>query len=158
MSNDKAGGRMRERLLAQGFRRDDGEPDVQEFCWTFRFNTNHLYAWLRNDMLPSSKHLTRLCDALNCSERWLLTGEERDPKKAAPPMRRPRNKARVLWPALLLGAAAGLLPSPSAARPAHPLSVGKLLQIDPVIHLLGSWRRRFRNDFRMFSSGTAFAL
>jgi len=155
VSNEKAGGRMRERLLAQGFKRADGEPDVQEFCWAFRFNTNHVYAWLRNDMLPSSKHLTRLCDALNCSERWLLTGEERDPKKAAPARSRP-HKARGLLLALTVGAA-GLLgwPSPSVASAPRTLSVALSAN---AVHLLGSWRRRFRNDFRLFARGTAFAL
>jgi hypothetical protein len=107
------GTRMRERLLTLGYKRDDGEPDMQRFGWDHRFDKGHLYAWLRDEMTPF-KDLTRLCDALDCSERWLLTGKERDPK-ASPGRARQHGKLKSLWLVLPLAAAALLSPSSGAA-------------------------------------------
>lgn len=80
--NREVGKRIAERILARGYRRpDDGEPDVRNFSFDFRFEKNHLHAWMRG-MVPF-KEL-----------RWLLTGEER--KKAAPGRTRPRIKSLLL--------------------------------------------------------------
>src|SRR5262245_48077805 len=75
-SYEGVGKRIREQLIALGYRRADGEPDAQRFSWDHRFDKGHLHAWLRDEMTPF-KELVRLCDALQCSERWLLTGAER---------------------------------------------------------------------------------
>ena len=70
------GSRMRLRLLEMGYRKPDGGPDVQRFCWDFRFNANHVHQWLSEKITPF-KDLIRLCTALDCSAEWLLTGNER---------------------------------------------------------------------------------
>jgi hypothetical protein len=149
VSYENVGQRIREMLLKLGYVRSDGAPDVQRFSWDFRFNPNHVHAWLRDEMTPF-KALTKLCDALGCSEVWLLRGEER--KKETPARSRPRNKTRVLWPALLLGAAA-LWPD-SAQAHATPLQ----FVVDSLSRWIMSNRRRFRKDFRSFAGGMAFAL
>jgi hypothetical protein len=129
------GERIRERLLALGYVKPNGDTDVQEFCWRHRFGTTHLYAWVGDKMTPF-KDLTRLCDALNCSEKWLLTGEEREIKKAAPARSRPRIKS--LWLALPLAAGALLSPSGSVSAQGRALYVPQIINEFP---LLGSWRR-----------------
>ena len=104
------GARMRARLLEQGYKRQDGEPDVQRFCWDHRFNANHFHQWLGEKMAPF-KDLIRLCEALDCSAEWLLTGVER---KKAKPGRARRSVKNLL---LALTAASAALLSPSAAPP-----------------------------------------
>jgi hypothetical protein len=129
---EQVGERIRERLLTLGYRRPDGEPDVQRFCWDQRFDKTLVYAWLRNTMTPF-KDLIRLCTALDCSAEWLLIGKERDPK-ASPA--RGRQLRSIL---LALAVGGGLWPSAGAAHPAHALSVGKALN---AVLLIGSrWRR-----------------
>ena len=133
-SYEQVGARIRERMLALGYRRADGEPDVVRFGWDQRFDKTMVYAWLRDTMTPF-KDLTRLCDALQCSEVWLLTGKERDPK-AAPGKARHGKVPSLL---LVLSVGLGLWPSAGAAHPAHALSVGKALN---AVLLIGSrWRR-----------------
>jgi hypothetical protein len=128
-SYEGVGPRIRERLLALDYKRDDGEPDVQRFCWDQRFDKGHLYSWLRDEMTPF-KDLRRLCDALDCSADWLLFGMEREPKKAAPGKSRQHGKLKSLW--LVLPLAAGALLSPSGSSGAdtlvglHPPSYRKL--------------------------------
>lgn len=129
------GERIRERLLASGYRKADGEPDVQRFCWDHRFDKTLLYAWLRETMTPF-KELVRLCMALDCSIEWLLTGNERG--KAQP--RQGRGRARKLLAALTVGGGLALSPSLGVAAPAQPLSV--VLEADAV-HLIGRLRRKF---------------
>jgi len=102
-SYEGVGARIRERLVALGYQRDDGEPDIQRFGWDHRFDKGHLYSWLRDEMTPF-KDLTRLCDALECSERWLLMGAERKRSSG-----RPRRGARHLVLVVSLGAASALL-------------------------------------------------
>ena len=145
MAYEGVGPRIRERLLAQGYKRESGEADVTRFSWDFRFNQNHLHAWLRDEMTPF-KDLIRLCTALDCSAEWLLTGEERG--KAKP--RLGRGKARGLL--LVLSAAAGLL-WPSGSGQAQTLQAGEEASLSPPYR---KWRR-FRNDFVGMGSGIAYA-
>jgi hypothetical protein len=70
------GPRIRARLVVLGYAKPDGELDVQRFCFDHRFDKTNVYNWLRDSYTPL-KDLTRLCDALDCSERWLLLGAER---------------------------------------------------------------------------------
>jgi len=154
MEYKEIGKRIRSRLELLGYVKADGELDVERFSWDVRLGRTNIYNWLADKAVPF-KDLTRLCDALQCSEVWLLEGRERTVPKARPAKGRQHGKARVLWPALLLGAAAALWPSPSVASLPRTLSVATP---SVIVHLLGSWRRRFRNDFRMFFGGTAFAL
>jgi len=148
------GQRIRQRLVELGYGKSPDDLDIEKFSWDHRFGRTNIYNWLADKAVPF-KDLTRLCDALQCSEVWLLEGRERNAPKARPAKGRQHGKARVLWPALLLGAAAALWPSPSVASLPRTLSVATP---SVIVHLLGSWRRRFRNDFRMFFGGTAFAL
>jgi hypothetical protein len=125
------GVRIRARLVVLGYAKPDGELDVQRFCFDHRFDKTNVYNWLRDSYTPL-KDLTRLCDALDCSERWLLTGAER--KKASP--RRHRGTLRSLLLGLAAATAAAMLPSGAGA--AQPLSGVK---IEKIIPLLGSRRR-----------------
>ena len=138
------GKRLREQLLARGYRRADGEPDVQRFAWDFRFDKGHVYGWLRDEMTPF-KELVRLCVALDCSERWLLTGYELAAKKATPASGRQHKGLRSLLLGLIVGS--GLWPSPSGSGPSlSPTeSVRTSVSRDYV-------KRRFR-----LSLGTAYA-
>src|SRR4030095_11215604 len=144
------GPRIRERLLALGYRRADGEVDVQSFCWDHRFDKTLVYAWLRETMTPF-KDLTRLCDALQCDPYWLLTGKEQVFPKAIPRQR--RGKLNGLLLALSFGGGLALSPSPSVAGLAPTRAVGISLN---RVHLIGSWRR-FRNKIRYIGVGHAYA-
>jgi hypothetical protein len=88
------------------YRKADGGPDVQRFCWDHRFNPNHVHQWLGEKITPF-KDLIRLCAALDCSAEWLLTGSERP--KASP--RQGRGKINGLL--LALGGGLGAMLSPS---------------------------------------------
>lgn len=103
----EVGKRIRERLLARGYVKSDGELDVERFSWDFRFGRTNLYNWIGDRAVPF-KHLLRLCTALDCSVEWLLTGIERDPK-AKP--RRHRGKLGSLLLALSVGGGLALWPS-----------------------------------------------
>jgi hypothetical protein len=107
MGYERVGERLRERMLARGYRKEDGEPDVQRFCWDWRFTTQLVYNWL-NDRGTPFKDLIRLCAALDCSAEWLLTGAERP--KASP--RQGRGKIKGLL--LALGVGLGAMLSPNA--------------------------------------------
>jgi hypothetical protein len=111
-SYENVGGRIRERLLALGYQRDDGEPDVQRFSWDHRFDKGHLHAWLADKMTPF-KELIRLCSALDCTAEWLLTGDaaKKDRPGSARRARRHVKKLSVV----LLGLSALGGPSPSLA-------------------------------------------
>jgi hypothetical protein len=112
-SYENVGGRIRERLLALGYRRSDGEPDVQRFSWDHRFDKGHLHAWLADKMTPF-KDLIRLCAALDCTAEWLLTGD--DAKKGRPgSARRARRQFKNLSVVLTVGLSALGAPLPSMA-------------------------------------------
>jgi hypothetical protein len=151
MSNAEIGKRIRERLLARGYRREDGEPDVREFSFDFRFDKGHVYSWLSGKMTPF-KQITELCDALECTPYWLLTGKEQVFPKAIPRQR--RGTVHGLLLALSLGGGLALSPSPSVAGLAPTRAVG--LALDRV-HLIGSWRR-FRNKIRYIGVGYTYAV
>ena len=125
------GERLRERMLALGYTRDDGELDIQRFCWDHRFSTTLVRLWLKDEGTPF-KELVRLCDILGVSERWLLTGTDRG--KAQP---RQGRGARKLLLVLSLAAAGLLWPERVPAQPGTPRLDDEL---DPV-HLIGSKRR-----------------
>ncbi len=144
------GARIRDRLIALGYRQANGRPDVRRFCRTKGYDTALFYFWVNDENTPV-KERARLAADLGMTEIELLFGVV--PKARPGKARQP--KTRVLWPALLLGAAAAMLPSPSVADTPRALSV---VTPDVIVHLLGSWRRRIRNDFRSFAGGTAFAL
>lgn len=70
------GERLGAMLRVRGYMKPNGELDVERFSWDGRFGRTNIYNWLSNTAVPF-KDLTRLCDFLGCSERWLLTGVER---------------------------------------------------------------------------------
>lgn len=144
-SYEGVGGRLGELMLAKGYKRDDGKPDVQRFCWDYRFDRTLVYDWL-NDRATPFKDLTRLCDALECSEKWLLVGEEREAKKAAPARSRPRIKS--LWLASIgLASALAMWPSGGVLAQTGTLQVREFANEIP---LLGSKRRK-RQLFQWFN-------
>ena len=134
------GGRIRERLIALGYVRKDGEADVATFCFDWRFGPTSVYGWIADTMTPV-KDLVRLCRALDCSIEWLLSGQERVVPKASPRQRRGRLESLVL--ALGVGGALAGWPSPSVAA--------------DLVHLIGS-KRRFRNKIRYIGAGNAYAM
>lgn len=162
---ERVGGRIRERLIALKYVKPDGDLDIQRFCWDFRFEKTNVYNWLSERITPV-KDLIRLCQALDCSAEWLLTGKERDPK-AKPASGRPHRKTiRGVLLALTLGAVGALWPSPSVAAPVRTLSV-RIDELTPsasVDYVRRRRFRRFRNLLRhllhqeSFSHGMAFAL
>jgi len=153
VSNEQIGARIRERLLARGYRReDDGEPDVQRFCWDHRFDKTLVYAWLRGT--TPFKDLIRLCEALECSAEWLLTGKERALGKSAPALSRPPTKLKSLLLAFSLGA--GLLWPSSGSAQAGSLSGA---DSSPTPRIMSRWgsRWRFRNNPGHIHPGMAYA-
>jgi hypothetical protein len=149
------GRRIRERLVALGYIKPSGDLDVERFSWDHRLGRTNLYNWLGDKAVPF-KDLATVCDALQCSPYWLLTGREQVFPKALP--RRHRGGVKGLLLALAVGAAAALWPSGSAE--AHPLLVGKanFRLTSPLdrFHLIGSWRR-FRNVLAGFGGGLVYA-
>ena len=101
------GPRLEAMLRVRGYVKASGELDVERFSWDGRFGRTNIYNWLSNTAVPF-KDLTRLCDFLGCSERWLLTGVER-----------PKVSRRVKGLVLVLGLGAGAL-LPSVGWPAEP--------------------------------------
>lgn len=151
----EVGKRIRERLLARGYVKSDGELDIERFSWDFRFGRTNLYNWIGDRAVPF-KDLLRLCTALECSVEWLLTGKEREMGKGHP--RQGRGAARKLLLALSFGAA--LWPRDSvAARGQTPLQVSGTTENSAWVDYVN--RRRFWSIFRYFRSfrfGPAYAL
>lgn len=144
----EVGKRIRERLLARGYVKSDGELDVERFSWDFRFGRTNLYNWIGDRAVPF-KDLLRLCTALECSVEWLLTGKEREMGKGHP--RQGRGAARKLLLALSFGAA--LWPRDGVAGESGILPVFSHSYALPLIR---SWRR-FRKLFPVFTPGIACA-
>ena len=134
------GNRIRERLIALGYVRKDGEADVATFCFDWRFGPTSIYGWIAEVMTPT-KDLVRLCQALDCSIEWLLSGQERVVPKAQP--RQGRGRVRSVVLALAASGALALSPSSSVAG--------------DLVHLIGS-KRRFRNKIRYIGAGNAYAV
>jgi hypothetical protein len=67
------GPRIRERLLALGYVRADGEPDVRHFCLDHRYERTLFYDWLMDRRTPT-KERERLCRDLGVDPAWLLFG------------------------------------------------------------------------------------
>ena len=145
------GKRIRERLLELGYARVDGQPDVQRFCWDFRYDRTLVYAWLAEKATPF-KDLIRLTRDLECSAEWLLTGEERHQGKAA--RRQGRRVAGSLllacvvgtaellaWPSAGVQAAAGTLPAVQIIEKAQDT-------LSLIGRRLASWARRLLSPYR----------
>jgi len=146
MEYKDVGKRIRERLIALRYVKPDGELDIERFSWDQRLGRTNLYNWIGDKAVPF-KDLTRLCDALGCSEVWLLEGRERDPKAQPANGRQHRKTLRAVL--LALSVAAGHGPSAGVAAEAHMLLVAKAPN---AVLLIGSWRRRFL----MFASRCEF--
>jgi hypothetical protein len=127
------GRRIRQAILERGYRREDGEPDVRNFAFDFRFDKGHVYSWMAGKMTPF-KQILELSRALDCSIEWLLSGTERPIPKGRPASGRQHKGLRSLLLGLAVGTAAVL--SPSGAKAVQPLPV-----ID-IVPLIGSRRPR----------------
>ena len=73
------GRRVAERLLALGYKRVDGKPDVRRFVRERGWDKTSLYFWLSDRNTPT-KELGRLARDLGVTPAWLLFGEGK-PKK-----------------------------------------------------------------------------
>lgn len=72
------GPRIAERLIALGYVRLDGKPDVRRFCLEKRYDKTLVYYWLADRSTPM-KDRERLARDLGVNSQWLLFG---DAKKA----------------------------------------------------------------------------
>jgi hypothetical protein len=124
MEYKDVGKRIRQRLVALGYGQSADDLDIERFSWDHRFGRTNIYNWLGDKAVPF-KDLTRLCDALQCTEVWLLEGRERDPK-GQPGKARPHGKLRSFLLALTVGGGL-VLPNAGVAAEGHPLSVVKRL-------------------------------
>jgi hypothetical protein len=130
------GPRIREQMVKRGYVRADGQPDVQRFCWDFRYDRTLVYAWLAEKATPF-KDLIRLTRDLQVSAEWLLTGHDREPRPKAP--RRQGRRTAGLWIGLTLGAATGLWPSGGVAATPRTPPVAYLVE---KIVAYRTWRQR----------------
>lgn len=91
------GARIAERLLALGYRRPDGKPDVARFCRDKTYDPRLFYEWL-GDRANPTKDIARLVQHLEVSHSWLLFGAppeqmpDRPPATAAPTAPRMEKK------------------------------------------------------------------
>lgn len=79
------GPRIRERLLALGFVRKDGAPDVTRFCLDYRYDKTIFYEWIGDRSTPT-KDLDRLADDLKVARSWLLLGDGPPPRRGKKPV------------------------------------------------------------------------
>ena len=78
------GPRIAERLLAKGYRRADGRPDVRRFCLDLRYQPAVFYEWISGRSTPT-KEVYRLCTDLEVTIEWLLHGVGKVPKPRRSP-------------------------------------------------------------------------
>jgi hypothetical protein len=67
------GPRLRERMIAMGYTQPNGEPDVRNFSFDFRYGYQNVYDWLHDRKTPT-KEVERLCGDLAVEVAWLLLG------------------------------------------------------------------------------------
>lgn len=99
------GARIEKRLLALGFRRADGKPDVGKFLRATGWDGRYFYPYL-SDRTPSGERLDRLCVDLKTSPAYLLMG-------VSAPLKRSRKTLAVL---VALGVATASV-APEVATP-----------------------------------------
>ena len=130
---DGVGQRIRERLLALGYRRPDGLPDVGRFIREHGYDARNFYPWVNKNRTPTGATLLRLSADLQCPVGELLLGESEMDKRKAPKKAagRRRKLARVVaFCAVLLGGGV-------------PARGGTLddVQVVERVSLIGRWRR-----------------
>lgn len=67
--------RVRGRILAQGFIRSNGDPDVLSWSLEKRWTAQYIYKYL-NGTTPDYPRLIKLCDDLGVTPGWLLFGDD----------------------------------------------------------------------------------
>jgi hypothetical protein len=72
---DGVGPRIAKRLIALGYVRADGKPDVRRFCLERGYDKTLFYYWLRDRSTPM-KERARLAKDLGVTSRWLIFGDE----------------------------------------------------------------------------------
>ena len=136
------GERIRERMLAMGFVRADGQPDVQRFCWDFRYDRTLVYAWLADKATPF-KDLVRLAQNLGVSVEWLLTGNEREALARGKTERRQGRRPTVGSLLLALSVVgAGGFGSPSGGVLVQA-GIVNVVQVPERMFLIRRWLRRW---------------
>ena len=83
------GERLRVALIAAGYVRPSGKPDVPAFIAQHGYDPRGFYPWLRGVRTPELDTLTRLAEALNVSRAWLLLGDGAGPQPPRPRGRKP---------------------------------------------------------------------
>jgi hypothetical protein len=69
------GDRITERLLALGFRRVNGKPDVMGFSFRNGWNHVYLFRWIGGST-PDYDNIIKLSAQLEVSPSWLMFGEQ----------------------------------------------------------------------------------
>lgn len=85
--------RITQRLLALGYRRQDGRPDVARFCRVKGWDPRGFYPYLKGRM-PNEVQLPRLARDLETSVPWLLHGDQ-GVREVEPPERTHRRLEAV---------------------------------------------------------------
>lgn len=106
------GPRIAARMIALGYVRANGTPNVPRWCLEKRYDKTVVYYWINDQRTPMKDRLRRLAKDLGVAPEWLLVGAEPASKK--------RGRPRKAVTALLLGALA------LAGVPAH----GGTLSVD----------------------------
>lgn len=84
--------RILERIVAIGFTRSDGQPDITRFTAEFNYDPRRFYPWINptKPFTPTPDTLKRLAKDLACDWLWLLSGDPRlapeDGSDAFPPI------------------------------------------------------------------------
>jgi hypothetical protein len=99
--------RIKERLLALGYRQENGRPDVMGFAFRHEWNHVYIFRWIGGST-PDYDNIIKLSGQLDVSPSWLMFGEQgtlvpaRSPKSAgsvaaspAPPRVVPRKNRKV---------------------------------------------------------------
>lgn len=82
------GKRIKNRLVALGFKTPAGQPDIGRFIREHGYDGRYFYRWANKDVTPAEPYLTRLCGDLRVSPAYLVFGESGalKPKKYAHPI------------------------------------------------------------------------
>ena len=72
--------RLAKRLIQLGYVREDGKPDVAEFCRDYRWSTQSMYTYLAATTAPSPRSQQKLAHDLEATAGWLMYGAGAEPK------------------------------------------------------------------------------
>ena len=71
------GGRLLERLKAVGYWNEDrNRPDLLRFAMQKGYVSQYLYAWTKDDRMPTYEYIVKLAKDLEVPAAWLLFGDD----------------------------------------------------------------------------------